>query len=187
MIAEKKSGLSEQIEQNLESLVSLQRREWEQRTPSQTRVERVSRVIGRPMYLLILAGFTVLWILYNILSPALRGPQFDPYPFPLLDGILSLAALVCTTVLLIAQNLQTKLEAQYTHLALQMSFLTEQKVTKVIHLLEELRHDLPMVEDRHDPEAQVLQETAEAEKVLSAIKEAGLVAEPTASDPKKST
>jgi uncharacterized membrane protein len=66
-----------------------------------------------------------------------------------------------------------------------MSFLTEQKVTKIIHLLEELRHDLPMVEDRHDPQAQVLQETAEAEKVLSAIKEAGLVAEPTGSDAKK--
>ena len=34
-------------------------------------------------------------------------------------------------------------------------------MTKLIHLIEELRHDLPMVRDRHDPEAVALQQRTE--------------------------
>jgi uncharacterized membrane protein len=47
--------------------------------------------------------------------------------------------------------------------------LTEQKVTKLIHLLEELRRDLPMVENRHDSEAVALQQRTDPAQVLSAL------------------
>ena len=57
-------------------------------------------------------------------------------------------ALVTTTIVLIAQNRQSRLEQQHTHLGLQVNLLTEQKVTKLIHLIEELRKDMPMVRDR---------------------------------------
>jgi uncharacterized membrane protein len=99
----------------------------------------------------------------------------------LLAGILSLAALVSTTVILIAQNRQTRIEQQHMHLALQVNLLTEQKVAKVINLLEELRRDLPMVKDRYDPQADSLARQTDAKQVLSAIEEGGLVADPTKS------
>lgn len=35
--------------------------------------------------------------------------------------------------------------------------LTEQKTTQRIRLFEELRRDLPMIKDRHDPDASPLQ------------------------------
>jgi len=56
---------------------------------------------------------------------------------------------------------------------LQVNLLTEQKVTKLIHLLEELRRDLPMVKDRHDPEAAALQQRTDTEQVLVALENAG--------------
>jgi uncharacterized membrane protein len=74
-----------------------------------------------------------------------------------------------TTVVLIAQNRHARLDSQRGHLGLQLSLLTEQKVTKLIHLLEELRHDLPMVEDRHDSEVVALQQHTDAAQVLSAL------------------
>jgi uncharacterized membrane protein len=43
------------------------------------------------------------------------------------------------------------------------------KVTKLIHLLEELRRDLPMVKDRHDPEAASLQQRTDTAQMLSAL------------------
>lgn len=107
---------------------------------------------------------------------------FDPLPFPFLDGILSLAALVSTTVILIAQNRQTRLEQQHTHLTLQVNLLTEQKVTKLIHLMEELRRDLPMVRDRHDPQSEAMQQPTDAEEVVSAIREGGLIEEESGGD-----
>jgi uncharacterized membrane protein len=95
----------------------------------------------------------------------------DPPPFGWLELTLSFIALLTTTVVLIAQNRQTKLEQQRADLDLQLSLLTEQKVTKVIHLLEELRRDLPMVKDRHDPQALVMQERADTGQVVSALRD----------------
>jgi hypothetical protein len=41
----------------------------------------------------------------------------------------------------------------------------------LIHLLEELRKDLPGVRDRHDPQAAALQESADAATVVSVIED----------------
>jgi uncharacterized membrane protein len=167
-------SLSGHIDQNIESIVSLQRREWETVSLSQRRVERLSRFIGRPMYLIVLLGIVAAWVVYNSTASVWGLKPFDAPPFGLLDGIMSLIALITTTIVLIAQNRQAKLEQQHTHLALQVNLLTEQKATKLIHLIEELRRDLPMVKDRHDAQATALQERADTAQVVSAIEEVGL-------------
>ncbi|HWS64068.1 MAG TPA: DUF1003 domain-containing protein [Steroidobacteraceae bacterium] len=167
-------SLSGHIDQNIESIVSLQRREWETVSLSQRRVERLSRFIGRPIYLIGLLGIVAAWVVYNSTAAVWGLNPFDAPPFELLDGIMSLIALITTTIVLIAQNRQAKLEQQHTHLALQVNLLTEQKVTKLIHLIEELRRDLPMVKDRHDAQATALQERADTAQVVSAIEEVGL-------------
>jgi uncharacterized membrane protein len=176
--------LSAHIDQNIESVVALQRREWDQASTSQRRVERISRVIGRPVFLVGLLLFVALWIVFNSLMPSWGLKPLDPPPFPWLEGSLTLVALLMTTIVLIAQNRQTKLEQQHTHLGLQVNLLTEQKVTKLIHLIEELRRDLPMVKNRDDPQAAALQESPNASVVLSAIEEGGLTdsAEPAVAD-----
>jgi uncharacterized membrane protein len=102
---------------------------------------------------------------------------FDPPPFAWLEGLLTFVALLTTTVVLIAQNRQTKFEQQRADLDLQVNLLTEQKVTKVIHLLEELRRDLPMVKDRHDPQAALMQEGANTAQVASALQDVELKGE----------
>jgi uncharacterized membrane protein len=83
----------------------------------------------------------------------------------------SLGALLTTTVVLITQNREAKLEKQRLELELQVNLLTEQKTTKLIRLLEELRRDLPMVKDRHDPEAAALQKPTDPGDVLAALEE----------------
>jgi uncharacterized membrane protein len=62
-------------------------------------------------------------------------------------------------------------------LTLQVNLLTERKVTKLIHLIERFRRDLPMVKDRRDPEVEILRETADAKEVLAAIEDVGLIDE----------
>lgn len=176
-------SLSDHIEQNIEGVVALQRREWEQTTISQRRAERVGRFIGRPVYLVGVLCVAGLWIAANLAMPHLGYEPVDPVPFEMLQGLLSLSALVTTTIVLIAQNRQSKLEQQHTHLGLQVNLLTEQKVTKLIHLIEELRRDMPMVKDRLDPQAVALQERADTHRVLSAIEEGGLTGVPVNGEP----
>jgi uncharacterized membrane protein len=166
------------LDQNIDSVLEVRKREHEQRSASQRFVDRMSRIIGRPLYLLGLVGFAGAWIAVNVLAPQLGRTAFDPSPFPLLDGILSFAALITTTVVLIAQNRQTRIEQQHMHISLQVNLVTEQKVAKIINLLEELRRDLPMVKNRHDPQAASFAQETDALQVLTAIEEVGLTQEP---------
>jgi uncharacterized membrane protein len=168
------TALSDHISQNIDDVVALQRREWDATSPAQRRLERVSRVVGRPAYLVGILLFAFAWILFNAVSPYLGIGPFDPPPFQWLELLLSFIALVTTTIVLIAQNRQTKFEQQRAHLDLQVNLLTEQKVAKVIHLLEELRRDLPMVKDRHDPQAHAMQKRADTAQLASALDEVGL-------------
>ena len=167
-----------QLEQNIDTVLEVQKRESEQRPAAHRFVDRVSRIIGRPLYLFALLSLAAAWIVINLLAPRFGLRQFDPPPFPLLDGVLSLAALVSTTIILIAQNRQTRIEQQHTHIALQVNLLTEQKVAKIIDLIEELRRDLPMVKDRYDAHAESLAKETDALQVLSAIEEVGLIEDP---------
>lgn len=175
----------EPLEHNVRQLLEIQKRDLGQRSSAQRYAELIARTIGSTWYLGALLAFALLWIAYNLLAAKIHARAFDLYPFPLLDGVLTLAALVTTTVILIAQNRQVRLEQQHTQLALQINLLTEHKVSKVIHLLEELRHDLPMVRDRPDPQAEQLQQKADAKTVVEAIDRVGLLDESAASGPLK--
>jgi uncharacterized membrane protein len=168
------TALSDHISQNIDDVVALQRREWDSTSPAQRRLERVSRIVGRPAYLVGILLFAFAWVLFNAVSPFFGIRPFDPPPFQWLELLLSFIALVTTTIVLIAQNRQTKFEQQRAHLDLQVNLLTEQKVAKVIHLLEELRRDLPMVKDRHDPQANAMQKRADTAQLASALDEVGL-------------
>ncbi len=127
--------------------------------------------MGRPFYLASVLCFVILWLLANALCELLGFRALDPPPFSWLQGIVSLGALLTTTVVLITQNREAQLEERRLELELQVNLLTEQKTTKLIRLLEELRRDLPMVKDRHDPEAAALQEPTKPEEVLAALEE----------------
>ena len=174
------------IHQNIGDIAEFRQREERKVGPSQRQLEALSALIGRPMYLLSLLSLVIIWIGTNTTLLLLGERPLDRPPFPWLQGFLSLAALLTTTVVLIAQNRQAKLESQHSHLDLQVNLLTEQKVSKIIDLLEELRRDLPMVRDRHDPEAAGLQQRTDTAQVLSALADVGVVSDgPSATDAKQ--
>jgi uncharacterized membrane protein len=186
-----RSQISDAIRQNIEAIAALQQREAAQVPAYLRRLERVSRFMGRPMYLASVTTIAATWLGYNLSAPAWHATAFDPPPFQTLEFVLSLVALITTTVVLIGQNRQSKLEQYRSHLDLQVNLLTELKVTKLIHLLEELRRDLP-VRDRLDVEAEALQEAADASELIGALDHHGVMREAgdeevTHADPAHST
>ncbi len=118
-----------------------------------------------------IVAFVVLWILSNVVLLHWGMTQFDPPPFFWLQGIVGLGALLTATIVLTKQNRAAKLAERREHLDLKVTLLTEQKAAKVIHLLEELRRDLPNVIDRHDPEATKLQQAMKPDFVLATLDE----------------
>ncbi len=52
---------------------------------------------------------------------------------------------------------------------LQLNLVTEQKIAKLISLVEELRTDLPNVKNRDDVEAEVMMHAIDPEAILEVI------------------
>ena len=98
------------ITQNIESIAEFYKREDQKVTWSQRIVEAISSMVGRPILLGCIVLFVVLWILANVLARQLGKAEFDPPPFFWLGGIVSLWALLTTTVVLIRQERLAKLE-----------------------------------------------------------------------------
>ncbi len=164
------AGLPAHISQNIAEIVELQRRESADLSDAQRRLERVSDHIARPAYFLVLFALVAGWIAFNLLAGRLSLRSPDPPPFAWLQGLLTFVALLTSTIVLIAQRRLDQLSVQRAHLDLQINLLTEQKVTKLIHMLEELRQDSPSLRDRDDPHAAALKERTDAGQVLSALK-----------------
>jgi uncharacterized membrane protein len=171
---------NEQISQNIHAVLDFYTRENQKMSYWQRRAERVSLVIGQPVFLGLILLFVALWTLGDISMRLLGLTEFDPPPFFWLQGMLGLAALLTTTVVLIRQNRIAQLEEQRAHLELKVTLLTEQKAAKMIDLLEELRRDLPNVKNRLDPEAVALQKSMNPDLVLAALDERAVPAEASA-------
>ena len=161
----------DQISQNIEAVLEFYTREEQKISRSQRILERISGLIGQPVFLGVILLFVALWMLANTALRQFGMAQFDPAPFFWLQGIVGLGALLTATVVLTKQNRLAKLEEQRAHLDLKVTLLTEQKAAKLIDLLEELRRDLPNVSNRHDPEAAALKQSMNPDLVLAALDE----------------
>jgi uncharacterized membrane protein len=159
------------IGHNTETILAFNLREEGTVTRFQRILESISSSLGRPLILSSIVAFVVLWILVNILVKKMGLAAIDLPPFPWLQGMVGLGALFTTIVVLIKQNRLAKMEGRRAHLELQVNLLTEQKVTKLINLMEELRRDLPMIKNRHDAEVIAYQLPTNPESVLAALDE----------------
>jgi uncharacterized membrane protein len=157
--------------QNIETVLEFYTREEQKISRSQRILERISNFVGRPVFIGFILVFVALWMVANAVLHRLGMAEFDPAPFPWLQGIVGLGALLTATVVLTKQNRLAKLAEQREHLDLKVTLLTEQKAAKLIDLLEELRRDLPNVSNRHDPEAAALQQSMSPDRVLAALDE----------------
>ncbi len=159
------------INQNINAVLDFYNREEQKISHWQRMLEHISSFIGQPVFLAFILFFVGLWVIGNIVLRLLGLAEFDPAPYFWLQGIVGLGALLTATVVLTKQNRLAKLEEQRTHLDLKVTLLTEQKVAKLIDLVEELRRDLPNVKNRHDPAAAVLQQSMNPSSVLAALDE----------------
>lgn len=159
------------IAQNVETLAAIRARTEEGVGVHQRTIERFTASLSRPRTLYIILALVVGWCGFNMLAPRMGMTTFDPPPFNWLQGLIGLAALLMTSMVLTTQNRQTKHTEQRAHLDLQINLLAEQKAAKLIALVEELRRDMPTVRDRVDPVAEAMQEAVDPHAVLTAMEE----------------
>src|SRR5580698_1555804 len=74
----------------------------------------------------------------------------DPPPFFWLQGVVSSNALLMTVAVLIRQNRMAKVAEHRAHLDLQINLLTEQKVTKILQIVDALTRELTALRKHPD-------------------------------------
>ncbi len=159
------------IAHTIETMATLHAEAEERVGHVQKRIERLTASVGRPRSLTIIVGGAVAWALFNIAAPWMGASQVDPPPFFWLQGLIGLCALFTTTMVLTTQNRQAKRAAQRAHLDLQVNLVAEQKIAKLIALLEELRRDLPSVKNRVDTVADAMTEAVDPHAVVSVLEQ----------------
>lgn len=161
--------LTTAVSDNIDAVAAFYAREESKISRPRDVIERMSAFVGRPVYLGCVVAFVALWTLSNVFAPRFGRSQFDPPPFFWLQGIVALLGFLVATAVLIRQTRLARLAEQHAHLDLQVNLLTEQKSTKIIQLLEELRRDWPGVANRHDQEVVEMQKPTDPHAVLAAI------------------
>jgi uncharacterized membrane protein len=163
--------LPDPISQTIDAVISLHTESEKGLSGHQRVVETITSFLSRPTFLYCTLLWLVFWCVPNLLPSRFGLPQFDPPPFQWLDVLLGGGSFLMTIGLLIAQKRQEKLSEQRAQLSLQLNLLSEQKIAKIIALLEELRRDLPNVYNRLDVEAEVMQQAADPGVVIAALEE----------------
>ena len=164
--------LPQAISQNIETIIALHKRNETNVPRHQRFVERITNFFDRPVFLYSILLGIIVWITPNVLPRRIGLPRFDPPPFSWLQFSLTAGSLLVTTGVLIKQERQEKLAEERAQLSLQLNLLSEQKIAKLIALVEELRQDIPNVKNRSDPEAEMMKSPTDPHAIIDVLEEA---------------
>jgi uncharacterized membrane protein len=162
--------LPDPVGQNIEAITALHAQEAREIPAHQRLLEHIAEFFGLPTFLYCALTGLAIWIFGDFINRSGLLPIHFP-TFQWLDQGLDAAALLISTGVLIRQTRQENFAEQRAQLMLQLNLLSEQKIAKIIALLEELRNDLPNVMNRYDPEAEVMQNAADPIEVLETLQE----------------
>ena len=162
--------LPDPIGKSIEAVVELHSKEVQELSVPLYVLEAISEFFSRPAFLYVLLIALAGWISGSILSNIGLLPSTFP-DFSFMNQGLDTAALLISTGVLVRQTRQEKFAEQRSQLMLQLNLLSENKIAKIITLLEELRTDLPNVINRIDHEAEIMQTAADPIAVLRSLQE----------------
>jgi uncharacterized membrane protein len=163
-------SIPESILKNIETIIELETEHGRNIPAHQRMLERAATVCGKPRFLYgQIIFFSAWWLCSQLVKHEIL--HWDLPIFTLHEEGLDVASLLISTGVLIYQTRQEKLAEERSHLTLQLNLLAEQKIAKLIALVEELRNDLPNVPNRLDIEAQEMQKNTDPQALLVVLKE----------------
>jgi uncharacterized membrane protein len=167
------ANLPPTAKENLELLSNYKDREEAQISGLQLAIERISQLLGSPAFFAFAVLFIAVWIALNAWGVHVGWAHVDTPPFFWLQGLMSFNALLLTVAVLIRQNRMSQMAEHRAHLDLQINMLTEQKVTKLLQIVDQLRNDMTALRGQPaaDTEVGELKKPADAHALMHAIKE----------------
>ncbi len=128
----------------------------------------ITDVFGSIIFLLILLGVFAVYGAWNLgFLPGLA--PFDPYPFNVLDTLLSVFAVILSIAVLISQNRQRRQEKIRAQVEFEVNVRAEREITKILSMLQEIQRELGI--SKSDPELEKMKETTDLDQLHRSIDE----------------
>ena len=166
--ARQDATVAEEIAQTTGEIRAAHRNET---TRLQRVVDRATAVLGAPGFVAGVCLAAPCWMVANLLASHFGLAAIDPLPFAGLQAAATIGAFLMVALILTTQRREDQLADHRAQLILELSISNDQKISKVIALLEEGRRDNPAVGNRVDAEAAAMSTPSDTRAVLDAIKE----------------
>jgi uncharacterized membrane protein len=164
------TGAENKYGENIDKMATLRARHEQRIPPQEHAIASLISSVGRPRLLWAELVIVAVWVGGWCIAHVRGRESFDQPPFIWLQGLIGLSSLLLTTMVLIAQNRERHLNERRVQLDTQMNLLVEQKVAKIIELIEELRLDLP-IRDRRDETAAAMKRATDPHELAAKLEE----------------
>ncbi len=128
---------------------------------------RITAVLGS---LWFLAGYIIMftvWICWNVrLLPGLT--PFDPFPFPILQMVVSLFAIILSVSVLVNQNRQGRIERIKRQVEFEVNVRAETEITKILNMLHEIQQKMGLA-NAVDKELEDMKEPIDIKQLHQAL------------------
>ncbi len=129
-----KQGISF-AERNVEAIARMEHELEVQRTFGERVADGFAAVVGSWPFIIVQSLLLGAWVILNVCLVVFR---WDPYPFILLNLVLSFQAAYASPIIMMSQNRQSKIADRRNQLDLQINLLAEQESTETLRLLRKL-------------------------------------------------
>ncbi len=101
--------------------------------------DRIAAFGGSWTFILIFCGILITWVIVNGVLLTMRGDTFDPYPYILLNLVLSMLAALQAPVIMMSQNRQAAKDRQQVEYDYAVDTKAESEIAALHEKLDTLR------------------------------------------------
>ena len=158
------------LQEHIDLIARHEQEFFAQRTASERAGDAIAAFAGSLRFVSFHICLFAVWITINTLN-ATGHWRFDPYPFPMLDTILAIEAILLASFILMRQGRMGRRSDEREHLMLQMLLLTEKETTKLLEVNAEIAARLGLQSVARDQDLAAMTQDTPIDEVAETIKE----------------
>ena len=124
----------------------------------------MTNFLGSTIFLAGAVVFFTVWICWNLFS----GNPFDKFPFPALEMVVSVFAIILSVTVLINQNRQGHMDKTRQQVEFEVNVRAEHEITKILNMLHEIHQKLGLNSDA-DVELEEMKEMTDVHQIHQTI------------------
>ena len=130
-------------------------------------------MLGSIKFLIACITFFIVWICWNLnFIPGLK--PFDTFPFPILEMVVSIFAIILSVSVLINQNRQSRIDKIKQQIDFEINVRAEEEITKLLNMVHEIHQKLG-IKTETDKELEAMKEMTDIQEIHKKIDEEDIV------------